>query len=182
MTNKEILLKAYEEIGTKERSGSKDNPRIVEYHRYSTENDDIGMPDSVPWCASFICWVLEKVGLKSTNSKMARSFENLGQHVSIEDFLPGDIIVFYRNGLSSGQGHVAVGLKVVKTCFRTKIVCLGGNQRDAVNITEYPISKLTAIRRASNQLVYSDEEVLELKQVAMKILAGKEIENGGSVT
>jgi len=182
MTNKEILLKAYEEVGTKEVPGSGDNPRIVEYHKFSTRDDLIGMADSVPWCASFICWVLEKVGLKSTNSKRARSFEDLGEHVSIEDFLPGDILVFYRNGLASGQGHVTIGLKITKSCFGDKAYCLGGNQSDAVNVTKYPLNKLTAIRRVSNTIIYSDQEVLELKQTVMKILKNQEIKSGGSVT
>lgn len=174
--NRNALYYASKELGTKEAAGSKDNPRVVEYHAYSTKDNKNGMADSVPWCASFVCWVVEHAGMGSTNSKMARSFEKWGVSTKSKP-LPGDIVTFYRNGKSSGQGHVAFFLK--KTA--SYVYCLGGNQSDEVNITRYSTARMTDIRRSS-KASYTAEEKEDLVKLAAKIMDGKSVSKSGKVT
>lgn len=175
--NREALLKAAGEIGVKEIAGRDSNPTIEEYHRYSTDRNDKAMTDDVPWCASFVCWVVEKVGMGSTNSKMARSFEGWGVSV-LDDPLPGDIVTFYRNGRQSGLGHV--GFFVKKQGGHVYV--LGGNQSDEVNVTRYSTARMTDIRRSSKAGTYSTEQRQELLAIAEDILAGNSVEEAGKVT
>jgi uncharacterized protein (TIGR02594 family) len=174
--NKAVLLRAIGELGVKEAAGSKDNPRIVEYQKYSTVKNLFGWADSVPWCATFVCWCLEMVGMTSTNSASARSFEKWG--VSVKDTpLPGDIVVFWRDSLASGKGHV--------TFFLAKkgnlLYCIGGNQSDSVNVSTYGTEKLRDIRRSSIAGNYTAEQTQELKSIANSVLAGKKIDTSGKV-
>lgn len=48
-------LVAKTQLGQKEISGSKDNPKIVEYHDATTLK---ATDDETPWCASFVNWCL----------------------------------------------------------------------------------------------------------------------------
>lgn len=164
------------ELGVKEAKGTADNPRIVLYHRYSTVNNDKGMPDSVAWCSSYECFVHEMAGLDSTNNKMARSWEKWGVAVKVGEGLPGDTVTFYRNGKSSGQGHVATFLKEDKNY----VWVMGGNQADEVNVTRYSKANLTGYRRHKTA-VYTEAQIVQLKAAAEAILAGKTIATGGSV-
>lgn len=74
--NFKVLAMAASQIGTLEwKKGS--NPKVEEYLDYGSrkDNKDSGLRDEVPWCAGFVGWCLEKVGMGSTNSLMARSYE-----------------------------------------------------------------------------------------------------------
>lgn len=174
--NRAVLLKAAGEIGIKEVSGSGDNPRIVEYQKYSTVKNLFGWADSVPWCATFACWVLEMVGMTSTNSARARSFEQWG--VSVKDNpLPGDIVVFWRDSLASGNGHVTFFLKR----SGNMLYCLGGNQSDSVNISAYSADRLRDIRRSSLAGKYTDDQIIELRKIADDIMKGKKVDSTGKV-
>lgn len=175
--NKAILLQAAGEIGQKEIVGTKDNPRVNEYHLAASKENDKPFKDDVPWCASFVCWVLEKVGMGSTNSKMARSYEKWGVPIHVDAYLPGDIVVYFRNGLASGQGHVGFILKISNGMVYT----LGGNQSNSVNITRYSLTGMTSIRRSSKAGVYTEAEIADLRRIAEQILAGEKVEEAGSV-
>jgi lysozyme len=174
--NKAVLLKAAGEIGVKEAAGKKDNPRIVEYQAHSTVSNKKGWADSVPWCSTFICWVVEKVGMISTNSAAARSWEKWGVSVKSNP-LPGDIVVFWRETLASGKGHVTIFLEKKGDL----LYCLGGNQADSVNISTYPTTKLRDIRRSSKASKYTLSEITELKSIAKKIMDGKKVDQSGKV-
>lgn len=174
--NKLVLLKAASQLGVKEVPGDKDNPKIVEYQKYSTVKNLFGWADSVPWCATFVCWVLETVGMSSTNSASARSYENWGVS-SKADPLPGDIVVFWRDTLASGKGHVTIFLKKKGDM----LYCLGGNQSDSVCISAYSPARLRDIRRSSLAGAYSEAQVTELKTLADEIMAGKKFDTSGKV-
>ncbi len=175
--NKAVLLQAASQIGVTEVKGEKSNPQIMEYHKYSTIKNMFGFADSVPWCASFVCWALEKVGMGSTNKQLARSFEKWGVSVKAAP-LPGDIVTFWRTSPKSGYGHV--GFFVKKT---TKgIYVLGGNQNDSVNVALFSTAKLTDIRRSSKAGVYTPEQIAELHEIADKIMAGDVIVEAKTLT
>lgn len=134
------MIIAYGEIGQKEADGDEDNPEIVEYH---TATNMGPRPDSVPWCASFVSWCLEKCGIKSTRSAWARSYLLYGSPYFNKE---GSICVFKR-GLTSG--HVGFFVKEDKNM----IWILGGNQHDSVNVTAFPKADLLAVRYPpTNQL------------------------------
>jgi len=176
--NKRLLVFASKEIGVKEVQGSGDSARVVKYHAYAREDNDISkaQPDSTPWCASFICYCLEMVGMGSTNSMAARSYLKWGKSVK-KDPLPGDIVVYWRGKKSGWAGHVGVYLGQVDGLIYT----LGGNQRDAVNVSRYSTDKLLDIRRSSRMKKLSKQEILELKSLANRIINGHKVELGGKV-
>lgn len=171
-----VLKQAASQIGVKEIRGSKSNPIIDEYHDYSTKSNNSSWKDDVPWCASFVCWALEKVGMGSTNSARARSFEKWGVSKKSSP-LPGDIVTFWRSSKSSGKGHV--GFFIKKTS--SHVVVLGGNQSDEVNISTYSTARMTDIRRSSKAGKYTKQEEQELYKLVDDILNGKKIKPGGKV-
>lgn len=132
------------EIGVKEIRGSRDNPRIVEYHSVTRAGP---APDEIPWCASFVCWCLHMAARSSTRSKAARSFLSWGS-VLLQP-KPGCIVVLNRGSgssdptVTSGPGHVGFYAGPGRP---GTILVLGGNQRNAVSIREYPQSDVLAYR------------------------------------
>ena len=139
-------MTAYElakaEVGTVEwAKGS--NPKVVAYYR------DAGHPevvdDATAWCAAFVGAMLKRAGEDGTGSLAARSYLQWGNPVELENARPGDIVVFKRGG-SSWQGHVAF---YVSRDAKT-IAVLGGNQRDAVNVSKYDRAALLGVRRAED--------------------------------
>jgi uncharacterized protein (TIGR02594 family) len=113
---------AERELGVSEVSGSKHNPRIVEYHKTTTL---AAVEDEVPWCASFVNWCLKEAGIKGSGLASARSFLQWGYPV--DKFTKGAIVIFKR-GSKSWQGHV--GFAVDENFLAIKV--LGGNQSNKV--------------------------------------------------
>lgn len=168
--NQRALVQAAEEIGQREKPGSGENMRIQEYHRYAERDNDKALSEEIPWCASFVCWVLEKVGMGSTNSRAARSYEKWGVSTK-HDPWPGDIVVFWRGRRDGWQGHVGF---LVKKEGNTVYV-LGGNQSNSVNVTAYTTDRLVDIRRSSLHRKLADSEVASLYALANKIKAGQKV-------
>lgn len=141
MTKRELVLKvAQGQLGVMElKEGS--NPKIEEYHRYATIKNDKGVTDDVPWCSSFMCWVFETAGLTSTNSRAARSWLKYG--TPVESPKIGDLVIFWREDINSGKGHVGLFMGFTKV---GNILVLGGNQKDQVCVRIYPVSQLLGFR------------------------------------
>jgi len=131
------FLLAKKEIGAEEAYGPLNNPRILEYHDETSLN---ATKDSVPWCSSFICWVMENSDIKSTRSARARSWEKWG--LGLKEPKLGCVVVFWRGSKRSGKGHV--GLYAGEK--NGYILVLGGNQKDAVNISKYSKKRLLGYR------------------------------------
>lgn len=125
---------ARKELGQSEINGSKHNPRIIEYHKATSLKSN---SDEVAWCSSFVSWVLEKSGFKSTRSARAKSYLEYGKKLS--EPREGCIVVFSR-GKSSG--HVAF---FVKKNLLT-VTVLGGNQSNAVCYQDYPRYRILGYR------------------------------------
>lgn len=178
-----VLDIAAGELGTKEIVGSGNNARVVEYHKFASKANNVEQPDSVPWCSSFVCWVVEHcvingLPMGSTNSMAARSWESWGIS-SLKDPLPGDIVVYWRGSKNGWQGHVGIFLRLNSD---GTIVTLGGNQSDEVNVSAFSVSKLLDIRRSSKAGEYSEGEKAQLKRMAKAIIDGEYIHVGGSLT
>tara|TARA_B100000902_G_scaffold69388_1_gene75293 strand:+ start:291 stop:1802 length:1512 start_codon:yes stop_codon:yes gene_type:complete len=107
--------------------------------------------DEVAWCAVFTGAVLKRSGNKYIKTAQSRKYAGYGKKVSLDDVKQGDIVVFFRNGLESGKGHVgfATGNKTDRT-----IEVLGGNQSNTLSVRSYQLSNpakgfgLLTIRRA----------------------------------
>ena len=121
------MILAGNEKGVSEIRGSVHEQRIIEYHQSTSLR---ATSDEVPWCASFVGWVLAKTGFTPTKSAMARSYLKWGIPTSGQ---VGDVVVFWRKSPKSSSGHVAFMVK--KGMF--KIHCLGGNQNNKVCIKKY---------------------------------------------
>lgn len=121
-------------IGLREVVGSGNNPEIVQMWT------KLGLPfrdDATPWCAGFVGFVFESVGIKSTRSGLALSYQNWG--VSLKSPAVGCVVTFKR----TGGGHVGF---VVGKDQQGNIMVLGGNQSDAVNIKPFATARVTSYR------------------------------------
>jgi uncharacterized protein (TIGR02594 family) len=132
----ELFETAQKEIGVEEYVGDKHNPRVLEYHKCTTLG---AKDDETSWCSSFVCWVVEQCGLKSTNSAMARSWLNWGK--SLENPVKGCIVVFSRPP-NPAHGHVAF----YSHEDLTHVYVLGGNQSNEVCVQGYSKSRVLAFR------------------------------------
>lgn len=135
------LTIARREICTREaRDGGGPNPRIVEYHQSTSLR---AQDDATPWCASFVSWVLEQAGVRSTRSARAKSYLQWGS--ALDQPRVGAITVFHRGSgqpTSSGPGHVGFFVED----RGQSIGLLGGNQGNHVNVKSYSKSRLMAYR------------------------------------
>lgn len=126
-------------IGLREAVGKQNNPEVVKL--YAEAGHSGIKQDSVSWCAAFVCAMLERAGVSSPKTLLARDFLKWGKEVSAPK--PGDIVVFWRGKPNSWQGHVGFYVRETKTY----VYCLGGNQSDSVSIARYPKSRVLGYRR-----------------------------------
>lgn len=136
---------AFADYGTEEVAGPKANARIVEYHQHTSLKAG---SDEVPWCAAFVCAMLEKAGFKSTHKANAKSYLTFGEE------LPGPkvgAIAVLNRGTDPASGHVGfvVGFN------SNSVYLLGGNQSNMVRVSSFqrwrvlqyrwPVEKLPAL-------------------------------------
>lgn len=131
------LTEAWRELGEAERAGRKENPRILAMFR------DVGHAavarDETAWCAAFCGACLERAGLLSTRSLMARSYLAWGAPLSEPRW--GAIAVFSR-GADPALGHVGFWLGEADG----DVILLGGNQGNRVSVARYPKARLIGLR------------------------------------
>ena len=122
------------ELGVKEDPDEGENPRVIEYHAATRLKATL---DSVPWCSSFACWVMEQAGINHPESARARAWLRWGEKLLTPVY--GCIVVFDRG---HGTGHVGffIGFD------GEKLKVLGGNQSNAVNIQSWPRYKVLGFR------------------------------------
>lgn len=131
------LKEAWRLYGIHERKGRADHPDIMALYRA------VGHPgirhDETPWCAAFLGACLERSGLRSTRSLMARSYSQWGIRLSTPR--PGAIVVLSR-GKDPVFGHV--GFWVGETA--SDLFLLGGNQSDSVSVAAFDKRRLIDMR------------------------------------
>lgn len=129
---------AYAEFGTREIPGAQHNPRIVEY-LFSTDlaQKYTSLPDETDWCASFVNWCIKKASLPVTNSAVVQPWRSWGKASSPPK--RGAVTTFLWD---DGWAHVSLYLGDVGNY----IICLGGNQSDAVWISVYHKKYVTSYR------------------------------------
>lgn len=119
-----------------ELAGGKHNLRILQYQMSTTLK---ATSDEVPWCAAFVCWVLDQAKLPSTKSSAARSYLKYG--VEVKDPYPGCIVVISR-GDNPQQGHV--GFFIGQN--EQHVFIFGGNQGNCVCLEAFDKSRVLAYR------------------------------------
>ncbi|MCF5767959.1 TIGR02594 family protein [Aeromonas veronii] len=127
-------------LGLKEIKGSKHAQEILDMWK-AIKRGGI-RDDETPWCAAFVGACLERVGIQSTRFESAKSY--LGWGEKLERPVLGCVVVFSR----SGGGHVGF---VVGQSPSGNLLVLGGNQDDAVNVREFPLSRKPSYRWPLNE-------------------------------
>ena len=151
---------ALDMYGTVETAGGADNPVILGWadevqklckRKYDNWAADFYNKDSIPWCGLFMAIVAARASqarperFPPDKYLSALAWANWGVTVPETDIIVGDVVVLVR----SGGGHVtlAVGVSEDGKTF----MGLGGNQADAVNIAEFPMQRVYAVRRPPYQ-------------------------------
>lgn len=146
MQQPEWMAAAWSELGQREVAGRADNARIRAFFR------DVGQPaslhDEAAWCAAFVGACLERAGLASTRSLMARSYLRWG--AGLDEGRTGAIAVLSR-GSDPAAGHV--GFLLGETS--SHVMLLGGNQGDAVSVAAFPKTRLLGLRWPQSDLEHS---------------------------
>jgi uncharacterized protein (TIGR02594 family) len=134
-------------VGVREVPGSQSNPAVLAMLQL---DDDRPKGDDVPWCSAFANYVTWLLRLPRSKSLMARSWLKVGRAVGGEAEAGFDVVILKRGtGKQPGPekldapGHV--GFYAGEE--NGKVLVLGGNQKDEVNITAYPKSRVLGIRR-----------------------------------
>jgi uncharacterized protein (TIGR02594 family) len=137
MSQPRWLALAWGDLGVAETPGPDHTRRILAYYA------DAGHPqvsdDETAWCAAFVGACLERAGLTSTRSLLARSYLAWGQ--PLDAFRHGAVVVLSRTA-DPALGHV--GFLVGETA--DSVVLLGGNQGDAVTVEAFPRARLLGLR------------------------------------
>jgi uncharacterized protein (TIGR02594 family) len=132
------LPNAYAEFGTREIPGAKHNPRIVEY-LFSTDlaQKYKSLPDETDWCAAFVNWCIKKAGIPVNNSAVVNPWRSWGKASNPPS--RGAVTTFLWD---DGWAHASFFLGDVGNY----VICLGGNQSDAVWISVYHKKYVTSYR------------------------------------
>lgn len=124
---------AMKEVGTREIVGYENDKRVLEYHKVSGGFSN----DEVPWCGSFVNWVMKQAGFSQTVEYPARakSWLDFGNRSAPTI---GALAIKSR----TGGGHVGFVLAIDKK----DIYLIGGNQSNEVNIRKYKVSDFVDFR------------------------------------
>lgn len=162
------LLPWFEEAGhlvdTKEVLGPANNPVIMDW---ATSLDINYAGDDIPWCGLFVAHciglTLQQEVLPG-NPLGARQWEKFGDATTPR---AGAVMVFWRESLASGKGHVGFYVGEDDTAYQI----LGGNQSDKVCLTWLAKDRLrsarwpkTAISLTSNSIRKSRHEGLSTNE------------------
>ena len=117
--------------------GSPPNPLIRNCYilcgrDYNRDGQDI----AYAWCAAFVSYMLEQAGIPNLRTMGSQVYANYGRPVNwrnLENIRKNDIVVFKSK--IRGGGHV--GFVQAIDPQNRKVACLGGNQDNRVNITNY---------------------------------------------
>jgi uncharacterized protein (TIGR02594 family) len=127
------------ELGVHENSlPGQHTQRILQYHAATTLR---ATTDEVPWCSSFVNWVMQQAGYTGSGSALARSW--LGWGRGLETPTPGAITVIKRKGATSDAATGSstgfhVGFLVGQTPASLRL--LGGNQSNSVRYSNFMLA------------------------------------------
>lgn len=128
------IARSYE--GVSEIPGPRSSPVIMTWaHRLRSWYND----DDVPWCGLFMAAVMDEAGLGYPREYLrARAWLEFGFATPLP--LVGSVVVFERGPT---MGHVAI---VAGVDAQGRLLCLGGNQGNAVNVSAFPRARALSYR------------------------------------
>lgn len=132
------LVEARRHLGLREIPGKGHNKQILKWW------SAIRAPftdDETPWCAGFVGGCFEAVGMKSSRSAAARSYMKWGS--KLDGPALGCVVVFWRGRPDGWSGHVAF---VVGETKSGHLMCLGGNQSNAVTVAPFDKQRVLGYR------------------------------------
>jgi uncharacterized protein (TIGR02594 family) len=135
MTGPHWMPIAWREFGVRERPGTADEPRVVDYHQATTLK---ATDDEVPWCSAFACWIMRAAHVPNPRSAAARLWLPWGQSIT-ERY--GAVAVLAR-GTNPAQGHVGFLLD----SDEASVWLLGGNQDDCVSVARFDRARVLGFR------------------------------------
>jgi uncharacterized protein (TIGR02594 family) len=113
------------------------NQRIVEYHQATSLK---ATTDEVPWCSSFVNWIMKQAGYRGTNNALAKSWLDWG--LALDAPREGAVVVIKKKGATSDVAtgsstgfHVAFFVSASQAHIRL----LGGNQGDQVKYSNFSL-------------------------------------------
>ena len=131
---------ALTQVGVKEIPGNRDNPEIMKYF-IEMGFDASKMRDETAWCSAFVNWCAIKAKRPHSGKLNARSWLKIGSRTYSPSL--GDVVVFWRESPKSWKAHVGFFIAARNGLIYT----LGGNQKNAVNMSAYPRSRVLAYRK-----------------------------------
>lgn len=129
------IVEAKRHMGLTEINGAEHAQEILKFWK-DIKRGGI-QSDEIPWCAAFVGACLERVGVESTRFESAGSYLTWG--VPLSEPIYGCVAVFSR----SGGGHVGF---VMGQDEQKRLMVLGGNQNNAVNVTPFDTARVTGCR------------------------------------
>jgi uncharacterized protein (TIGR02594 family) len=129
--------------GVKEVPGSKDNPRIVEYHKHSGNLGSAPHHDEVPWCSSVLNCAADNCGMEKSDSALAASWDKYGVD-SGDNVEEGDIVTIRH---ASGGRHVCLANKGFSRNKVKSFEALGGNQGNQIKVSSFSTAHIVAARK-----------------------------------
>lgn len=124
---------ARSELGVREIAGGP-NERIGQYLA------TVGGKPGDEWCAAFMSFVMQQAGIEHPGKRAAAAWRRWGQ--SCAQPRAGTVVVLYRGTKESWTRHVTLCLSATEKT----LLCIGGNQGNAVSIKRYPLSRVDALR------------------------------------
>lgn len=126
--------------GQKEIPGTKANQFIIDLFQYtSIKNLKLALSDETAWCAACACAALRKNGMQDTNSASAATFDKYGTKLDAPKY--GCIVTFKTT--TGSRRHVTF---FSHEDAQGRLVCLGGNQGNALKYSAFAKSKVAQYR------------------------------------
>ena len=127
---------ALKEVGIYEIVGKLHSARVLEYQATTAGKYT---DDETPWCGAFISWVMKQSGIAHGVKVPERAKEWINFGYAVNEPTVGSVAVKSR----VGGGHVCI---VVGKRKDGKLLCVGGNQNNEVNIAAYDKSVFESFR------------------------------------
>jgi uncharacterized protein (TIGR02594 family) len=158
------IAEAVGNLGVTEIPGARHNNKVLQFFRAvnATIRDD-----ETPWCAAFVGHCLKEVGYPTSGSLAARSYETYGENLG--SFRAGCIITMHRGNPKDWRGHTGFGIRL--NAARTRILVLGGNQNNAVNLSWYPVARVTSYRWPPGAFVQAGLSARDIEYIESKMAA-----------
>lgn len=133
---KRFLEIAQGELGVHENGGRESNKRIIEYDSTTTLKSQ---SESMPWCSSFVNWVVTQAGIEGTHSAAAKSWLSWGDR--IDQPIPGCIVVLKRG---NNPAHRHVGFFIDHQSNLVRLI--NGNYSNKVCYAMFPTKDILSLR------------------------------------